>query len=218
MATRSFCCLWRTKTLNSPPIEMQRFAGSISWKNGSRLETDKKTERIMLNLWRRWSRTVTPKRCRFKTQESEHSASEQTEKTETKHNIWYICHHGIYHPKKLNKIRVVFDCTAAYQRIVKQAPASRPWFDKQLDWRTMKVSSGISRLYVRHGSHVPPSESEWRAQRFAALSLVGKWRHYKWAPRVEDDCSFIWSNLVAWLQMIMRTSLGLPSTILVPLL
>ncbi|XP_051776177.1 uncharacterized protein LOC127526093 [Erpetoichthys calabaricus] len=30
--------------------------------------------------------------------------------------VWYIPHHGVYHPKK-NKIRVVFDCTATYQGI-----------------------------------------------------------------------------------------------------
>lgn len=28
--------------------------------------------------------------------------------------MWYIPHHGVYHPKK-HKIRVVFDCNAAYQ-------------------------------------------------------------------------------------------------------
>ena len=28
--------------------------------------------------------------------------------------IWYLAHHGVYHPKKTNKIRVVFDCSAVY--------------------------------------------------------------------------------------------------------
>ena len=28
---------------------------------------------------------------------------------------WYIPHHGIYHPHKPGKIRVVFDCSAKYQ-------------------------------------------------------------------------------------------------------
>ena len=28
--------------------------------------------------------------------------------------IWYIPHHGVYHPKKPKKIRVVFDCSARY--------------------------------------------------------------------------------------------------------
>ncbi|KAJ8408788.1 hypothetical protein AAFF_G00246060 [Aldrovandia affinis] len=28
--------------------------------------------------------------------------------------VWYLPHHGVYHPKKL-KIRLVFDCGASYQ-------------------------------------------------------------------------------------------------------
>ena len=32
-----------------------------------------------------------------------------------KQNVWYIPHHGVYHPKKPNKIRVVFDCAAEYE-------------------------------------------------------------------------------------------------------
>ena len=31
-----------------------------------------------------------------------------------KGKVWYIPHHGIYHPKKPNKIRVVFDCSAEF--------------------------------------------------------------------------------------------------------
>jgi len=29
--------------------------------------------------------------------------------------VWYIPHHAVYHPKKPNKIRVVFDCAAEYE-------------------------------------------------------------------------------------------------------
>ena len=29
--------------------------------------------------------------------------------------IWYIPHNGVYHPKKPNKIRIVFDCSAKYK-------------------------------------------------------------------------------------------------------
>ena len=29
--------------------------------------------------------------------------------------VWYLPHHGIYHPSKTNKIRVVFDCSAEYK-------------------------------------------------------------------------------------------------------
>lgn len=30
-------------------------------------------------------------------------------------NVWYILHHGVYHPKKPTKIRVVFDCAAEFK-------------------------------------------------------------------------------------------------------
>ena len=30
---------------------------------------------------------------------------------------WYIPHHGVYHPKKPEKIRVVFDCSAVYNGV-----------------------------------------------------------------------------------------------------
>ena len=30
-------------------------------------------------------------------------------------NIWYIPHHGVYHPMKPTKMRVVFDCSAKYK-------------------------------------------------------------------------------------------------------
>ena len=30
-------------------------------------------------------------------------------------DVWYLPHHGVYHPKKPNKIRVVFDCSAEFR-------------------------------------------------------------------------------------------------------
>ena len=44
----------------------------------------------------------------------ERSDAEQVEEVDTSHS-WYIPHHGVYHPKKKHKIRVVFDCSARYQ-------------------------------------------------------------------------------------------------------
>ena len=29
--------------------------------------------------------------------------------------VWYVPHHGVYHPKKPEKLRVVFDCSADFQ-------------------------------------------------------------------------------------------------------
>lgn len=32
-------------------------------------------------------------------------------------HVWYIPHHGVYHPQKPDKIRVVFDCSAQFQGV-----------------------------------------------------------------------------------------------------
>ncbi|XP_032425349.1 uncharacterized protein LOC116724101 isoform X1 [Xiphophorus hellerii] len=42
-------------------------------------------------------------------------AEKVTEKELCNSPAWYIPHHGVYHPQKPGKIRVVFDCSAQYQ-------------------------------------------------------------------------------------------------------
>ena len=39
----------------------------------------------------------------------------ENELTNEDRDIWYIPHHGVYHPRKPEKIRVVFDCSATYE-------------------------------------------------------------------------------------------------------
>ena len=46
------------------------------------------------------------------TSESKHTPADRAAR---KHNVWYIPHHGVYHPKKPHKIRVVFDCAAVHE-------------------------------------------------------------------------------------------------------
>ncbi|PFX24881.1 hypothetical protein AWC38_SpisGene10528 [Stylophora pistillata] len=47
-----------------------------------------------------------------KLSESNHTPDDQVAR---KRNVWYIPHHGVYHRKKPNKIRVVFDCAAVHE-------------------------------------------------------------------------------------------------------
>ncbi|XP_045076512.1 uncharacterized protein LOC121564685 isoform X2 [Coregonus clupeaformis] len=42
-------------------------------------------------------------------------AEKVPEKELNNHPAWYIPHHGVYHPQKPGKIRVVFDCSARFQ-------------------------------------------------------------------------------------------------------
>ena len=41
--------------------------------------------------------------------------SEDKVTNQSSKSVWYIPHHGVYHPKKPNKIRVVFDCSAQFE-------------------------------------------------------------------------------------------------------
>ena len=46
----------------------------------------------------------------------EHGDAERVPESELNQEItWYIPHHGVYHPKKPGKIRVVFDCSSKYR-------------------------------------------------------------------------------------------------------
>ena len=49
-----------------------------------------------------------------KVPQTSESTGDRPETTRRK-NVWYIPHHGVYHPKKPSKIRVVFNCAAEYE-------------------------------------------------------------------------------------------------------
>ncbi|KAK0142370.1 hypothetical protein N1851_019891 [Merluccius polli] len=44
--------------------------------------------------------------------------AERAENQPKEGNVWYIPHQGVYHPRKPEKIRVVFDCSAKYEGTV----------------------------------------------------------------------------------------------------
>ena len=43
--------------------------------------------------------------------------AQKTGKARDNDQTWYLPHHGVYHPAKPGKIRVVFDCSARFQGI-----------------------------------------------------------------------------------------------------
>ena len=63
---------------------------------------------------------------------------------------WYLTHHGVYHPQKPGKIRVVFDCSAQYANMsINTELMSGPDFANQivgvlLRFRKAYCSSSIS--------------------------------------------------------------------------
>ena len=58
--------------------------------------------------------------CAFMSSIIDKEYAEEVPATELKRNdgkVWYIPHHGVYHPRKPNKIRVVFDCAAKHNGV-----------------------------------------------------------------------------------------------------
>ena len=39
----------------------------------------------------------------------------QSDETSQNGRVWYLPHHGVYHPLKPEKIRIVFDCSSEYR-------------------------------------------------------------------------------------------------------
>ena len=95
---------------------------------------------------------------------------------ENNQQVWCIPHHGVYHPKKPNKIRVVFDCSAEFKgeslnKHLQQGP------DMTNNLCSLQISPGSGGLHVQHRRNVPPSEGQRGFQTFVALSMVGGWGH-----------------------------------------
>ena len=53
----------------------------------------------------------------FMTEITDRGDAEKVKNTASKDVTWYIPHHGVYHSKKPDKIRVVFDCSAKFEGV-----------------------------------------------------------------------------------------------------
>lgn len=94
----------------------------LPFKSGVTSIPDKKSQALARNDWMKEKLMKDPKsRQGYKVLMSELVAKGYARKVP--HNqaipedgkVWYIPHHGVYHPHKPNKIRVVFDCSAQFK-------------------------------------------------------------------------------------------------------
>ncbi len=94
---------------------------------------------------------------------------EQTKAKEGK--VWYLPHHRIYHPRKPNKLRVVFDCSAKYHgSSLNDKLMQGPEFRR----RFVTVSPGPSGIYSRYRIHVLSSSSSRESTRFPQIFVVAR--------------------------------------------
>ena len=81
------------------------------------------------------------------------------QKSPTKGTTWYILHHGVYHPRKPGKIRVVFDCSAKFMgKSLNDMLYKGPDLTSSLVGVLLRFREESGR-YGGHRVHVPPSES-----------------------------------------------------------
>ena len=77
---------------------------------------------------------VPPRKCRVNEQE-----------------VWYIPHHGVYHPKKPYKIRVVFDCSAEFQsHSLNKHRLQGPDLTNHLGGSSLQIQTGTCSTDVRY--------------------------------------------------------------------
>ena len=107
--------------------------------------------------------------------------------------VWYIPHHGLFHPKKPSKIQVVFDCSA----VVKGESLSKHLLQgPDLTNNLPGVLCRFRRKRVRHRSYVVSGQGNGRLQGHAPFPLVGKWRHLETASRIPNDRPSIWCSIL----------------------
>ena len=74
-------------------------------------------------------------------------AEKVTEDTGSKKgHVWYLPHHGVYHPRKPSKVRIVFDCAAQYRgaclntSLLQGPDLTNPLFNVLVKFREEKVA------------------------------------------------------------------------------
>lgn len=107
-------------------------------------------------------------------------------------SVWYIPHHGVYHPKNPNKIRVAFDFSAQFEgQSLNKHLLQGPDFRNILTGVLCSFhKEPVALMYVQSG------ECFRRMLRPVTLPMVGKWRHVQGAARKTSDstpvqCYFI---------------------------
>ena len=131
-----------------------------------------------------------------------------SEETTKDGKCWYIPHHGVYHPKKPKKIRVVFDCSSQYKgeslnKYLLQGPdLTNKLIGVLIRFRQESVAftTDIEAMFYQ-----VKVTKEYRD--FLTLSLVARRRDKPRCSNVQDDSASVWSNVFSWvLKLCSKTN------------
>lgn len=124
----------------------------------------------------------------------------ETNATPKEGNTWYIPHHGVYHPRKPEKIRVVFDCSAKCEgtslndHLLTGPDLTNTRTGVLCRFHQHQIANNCNVEKMFHRFHVTPEDRD-----FLRFLWWGKWEHNKRAQRIPDASSHIWSSIIAWM-------------------
>ena len=117
------------------------------------------------------------------------------QKSPAKGTAWYTLHHGVYHPRKPGKIRVVFDRSAKgmgkslNDMLYKGPDLTSSLVGVLLRFREERVTVMADIGSKFHQVRVPDPDSS-----FLRFSLVGGWQYGARITRISDGRLLVWSH------------------------
>lgn len=103
-----------------------------------------------------------------------HGDAEEAQANIKEGEVWYIPHHGVYHPKEPNKVRVVFDCLSRHRgTVLNDHLLNCPGLTNALGVKSIQDPS--SSHILRHWKDLPSIQCQTWRPRLSAISLVEGW-------------------------------------------
>ena len=122
--------------------------------------------------------------------------------------MWYIPYHVVYHPKKPQQIRVVFDCSTCYKGhslnnhlfqvpyLINGPVGILLLFRKETIWDC-----------ARHWGHVSPNLCQPRTLEPIVIPLVDWWQSGQLSTDLQNDISSVWCYSISSLSQLHSQTL-----------
>lgn len=126
--------------------------------------------------------------------------AEETDDNGPEGETWYIPHHGIYHSKKPERLRVVFDCSARHKgTCLNDHLLNGPDMINNLTGVLVRFRQHQVALMCDIEKNVPPIQSQYKRSRLSTLFMVERRRHEQTTSSLSNGCTSLWRCFVTWL-------------------
>ena len=108
--------------------------------------------------------------------------------------VWYLPHHSVVHPKKPDKVRIVFDCKAKYHgtslndQVLRGPDLANTFLGVLLRFRQERVALMADVEAMFHQVRVSPDDRD-------VLVEMAWWRSTARSTNIQNGCTPLWRNL-----------------------